>query len=100
MARRSLRHLAGANDQNAFPVERAEDFTSEFNGGVTDRNSTLPDLRLGADTFGDIEGTCQHGIQNTSDRTLLFCLRVRLFQLTEDLRLAHDHRIQAGCNAK
>ena len=50
--------------------------------------------------FGDREGMVEQSRQPLADGIRLFCFPERVLQLSEDLRLAEDHRVQAAGDAE
>ena len=100
MARGEFAHLAGADEEDGFAVERAEDFAREIDGDRGDGDGGAADLRLRADFFCGGEGGLQQRLKLGGDGADFAPGVVSILDLTENLRLADDHGIEAGGDAE
>src|SRR5579872_2585039 len=91
-----FRHLAGAHNQDLFVFKRAENLAREFDGREAYGNRARSDLGLGPDALGNVKGTRQKRVHEAVDCPFLLRDGVGGFELAENLRLAHHHRIEAG----
>ena len=57
-------HLTRPDNRDGLTFKRIENLFGEFNGGVTDRNSTGSDCCLGTDTFANAESFGEKTIEN------------------------------------
>lgn len=95
-----LRHLAGADEQNGLALEVAKDLAREIDGDGGDGDGARADLGLVAHTFCDCEGALQEAFEGAGDGADFAGYVVRLFDLTENLRLADDHGIKRRGDAE
>ena len=93
-------HFSGAEKQNSFPLERAENLASEFDGGVRNRDRGIADGGFIAHALRNSKRLLHHGVKETSGRAEFLRLLPRGFHLRDDLRLADHHGVQAGGNAE
>ena len=100
VARGEFAHLAGAHDHDGAVVERAEDLARQFDGGIADRDRHLADAGLGAHALGDAEGAGHQAIQPAAERAAILGRGVGGLELSQNLRLADHHGIQAGGDAE
>ena len=100
MARRQFAHLACSDQVDALALQVAEDLLRQIDGHRGDRYGGRGDRGLGADPLGDGERPGQQRIELRVDRSHGARRGVRLLHLAQDLRLADDHRVQAGGHAK
>src|SRR5688572_9271595 len=93
-----LAHLARADDQNRAPLEVAEDFSGELDGGVADRHRALGKCGLRSHAFAG--GKCRRKelVQKGAGAPQLRGDTEGLFDLPEYLGLAHHKRVEAGGN--
>src|SRR5688500_13596901 len=89
-----LRHLAGAEDQDAASREVAEDLFRQRNGRVADRDGALPEPRLGAHALAYREGRVKQPVRQSRGELAVARDAVRGLDLAENLGLADDERIQ------
>ena len=93
-------HLAGADDEDRLPFQRAEDLLGEFDRNRGDGDRRRSDGGLGAHALGDGEGAAEKLVELTANRAYCAGSRVGLFDLAEDLGFADDHRIETGSYAE
>ena len=100
VARGQLRHLARARNHDRAVGERSENLARQLHGGVTHRYGHLADAGLGAHALGHAEGAGEQAFQPAADRAGILGGGVGGFELSQDLRLADHHGIQAGGHAE
>ena len=93
-------HFAGADDHDGAVVERAENLARQFHRGVADGDGHLADAGLGAHALGDAEGAAHQAVQPAAERAAILGGGVGGLELSQNLRLAHHHGIQAGGHAE
>src|SRR5207248_337430 len=86
----------GADQHHFAIVQRSKDLFSQLDGRVADRNRAHADFGLATHALSDGEGASDHGVEESGNGALLFGGGVGRFELSEDLRLADDHRVEAG----
>ena len=89
-----LRHLAGAEDQDAAPLEVAEDLFRERDGRVADRDGAFTESRFGAHALADRERRVKQAVRQGRGELSVACDAVRGFDLAENLWLADHERIE------
>ena len=95
-----LAHLAGAEDEDRAPLEGVEHTLGKLDGSVRDRHRVLADVCLRPHSFADFEALSEQLVEDPSASAAREGLLVGLFHLSEDLRLAHDHRVERSDNTK
>ena len=95
-----LGHLAGADEQDGFSGQGAEDLAGEVDGDRGDGDAGGADLGLGADALGDGEGALEQAFEGAGDGTDLAGDGVGLLDLAEDLGLADDHGVERAGDAE
>ena len=93
--RRQRADLAGAEDQHAASLEPAEDLPRERDGREAHRDRALADRRFGAHALADAERPVKQLAEERPGAAPLGGGLKRLLDLSEDLRLADDERIEA-----
>jgi hypothetical protein len=93
---RQLAHLAGADDEDRAPFERAEDFARQLDGGVADRHRAFGKCGLGSHAFSGGERRVEQLVEQGTCASQLRRDAEGFLDLSENLRLAHDQRIEAG----
>ena len=83
-----------------MPCSVAENLASQFHRGVAHRDRALSDVGFRTHALGDAERPVDHLAQESSHGAVLPGQRVGGFHLSQNLRLAHHHRIQAGRDAE
>ena len=95
-ARGELAHRPRAEQERRLVVEAIEDVAGELDGRGADRHGLLGDPGLACGCASPPRTTC--GSSDAAPgrrRRAAAATRVLLLQLAEDLRLAHDHRVEA-----
>src|SRR5215472_3236853 len=100
MPRSQFAHLSGANYVYASTLQAAEDFLRELDGYRSDRDYGTSDGGFRAHALRHRKGSAQQGVEIRLDRSHSLADRVGLFYLSENLRLPHDHRVEARSYAK
>jgi hypothetical protein len=100
MLGRQLAHLASAHQQHGAPAEAVEDLLGQLHRRERHRDGVAGDLGLGTHALGDVEGLAEERMQLGAHRPTSLGQRECVLDLTEDLRLAEHHRIQAGRDPK
>ena len=100
MTQRGFGHLPRPDHQDAFSFERTEDVARQLDRGVADGDGAFANVGFRTHALGDVEGAGHHQVEESAERAVLFGHRVGAFELAENLRLADDHRIEAGRDAK
>ena len=93
---RQFRHLAGPDQHDRLVVQLAENLAGQFDRRITDGHGAGADPGLGAHPLGHGKGLVQQSVQDQPADFMLGGVAVGLLELAQDLRLAHDHRIEAG----
>ena len=94
--RGQLPHLACADQQDALAGERPEDFQRKVDGNARDRYRTGADRGFGPHPLGNRECRLEQAVELAPGGTRNSRRLVRSLDLSEDLRLADHHGIQAG----
>ncbi len=79
-----------------MPLEPREHAPREADAGGGDRDRARADRGLGAHPLGDGEGGLEQAVQQRTGRARLLRRAVRVLELSEDLRLAEDQRVEPG----
>ena len=93
-------HLAGADDEDRLPFQRAENLFGEFDRDRGDRHRRRSDGGLGAHALGDGEGAAEELVELSANGAYGAGGGVGLFDLAENLGFADDHGIQARSHAE
>ena len=93
---RELDHFARADEQHARFRERFEQLRGQSNGCRRHADGVAADLGRRPDFLGDCERPLEHLLQGGAERAGTVRLAHRLFQLTQDLRLAQHHRVETA----
>ena len=78
-----------------MPLSSPKIFFGELNCGETDRNRTAGYPGAGADFLGDEKRTVQKAVENGAGAAVFGGDLESILELTENLGLTDDHRIQA-----
>jgi hypothetical protein len=89
-------HLPGADEQHPLVLQVAENLARQFHRGVADGHGAGADAGFRAHPLGHGKGLVHQLVEQKTGAAALGRVTVGLLQLAEDLRLADDHRIQAG----
>ena len=100
VAGRQFGHLARAYDIHSPVSQRAENLFCQLHGNSRNRNTRAADGRLRAYPLGHRKRPRKQGLQSRMHCAQAARHGVSFFDLSQDLRLAHDHRIQAGGHTK
>ena len=100
MAGGQFAHLAGSDEVHRLAVQTAEDLLRQFDGDRCDGDRRSGDGGLIADLFGYGKGAGEELIELRVDRAEGARGGVGFLDLTENLRLADHHGIQAGGDAE
>ena len=98
--RRQLAHLAGADDEHAPPGELSEDLSREVDGGEADRHRAFGERCLRSHALAHAECPVKQAIEQRPRALDCRRGRERVLDLTENLRLADDERVETGCDAE
>ena len=96
---RELAHLASADDEHCATFERPENLARQFDGGIAHRHGAFGKGGLGSHAFSSGERRVEQLVEEGPGASHLRRDAVRFLDLPENLRLAHDHRIEAGGHA-
>ncbi len=91
-----LAHLPGTQDKYRAALEILEDALGELDGCITDRDGVLTDLGLCAHPLAHLEAVTEQLVEDPAGSATGKRVVVGFFDLTQDLRLAQDHRVQRG----
>jgi len=100
MSQRQLGHFPGTHHQNRFSLQVPEDLDRQLHCGGCHRNCRSANSRLGANPLGRRKCGFANANQLAADSPRPLCDFECFFDLSQNLSLAHHHRIQAGGNAK
>ena len=98
--RGELAHFAGADDRDAPAAEVAENLARERDGRVAHRDRARAEAGLGPHPLADGERRVEQPVEHRARRVGVGGERVRVLHLAENLRLAHDERVEAGRDAE
>ena len=100
MDSRQLCHLPGAEDQDRPPLQVSENLFGECNRRIADRDGTFAESRLGPHPLADGERRVKQPVGERGGELPVARHCVGGLDLSKDLRLADDQRIESGGNAK
>ena len=100
VGRRQIDHLARPDEQDVCLVECRENSRRQPHAGGGHRYRLGADRGAAADFFGDGERALKQLVQIGAHRAGVFGALGRVLHLTEDLRFAQHHRVEAGGNPK
>ena len=95
-----LGHLAGTEDEHVPPGEITEDLPRQFDCRVADRNGALAEAGFAAHSLADGEGRMEQAMRHRAGELQLARGCVGRLDLTKNLRLADDERVEAGRDAE
>jgi hypothetical protein len=95
-----LAHLAGADDDDVASFQVAENLSREGDGRVAHRHGARAEAGFRAHALADREARVKQPVQHRADRLRLGRRGVRLLDLSEDLRLADDERVEPAGHAE
>ena len=93
-------HLACANQINALAVQVTENLLGQFDGDGSDRDGRRTDSSFCANALGYGEGASEQLIELGPDGAHRARRCVGFFYLSQNLGLAHNHRVKAGGHAE
>ena len=93
-------HLASADDKYVLAVQVAEDLLGKLYRNRSNRHGRRSDRGFRTDALGYREGTAEELIELSANGTDGSCSRISFLHLTQDLRFAHHHRVQARGDAE
>ena len=88
-----LTHASGADDEHGLPGESAGELRRGPGGGLGKRDDVPRDGGLGARPLADAQRALEQRGQRVPRRALVGGRAKRLAHLSENLRLADDHRV-------
>ena len=97
---RQFGHLPGADEQHPLVRKVAENLARQFHRGVADGHGAGADAGFRAHPLGHGKGLVHQLVEQKTGAAALGRVAVGLLQLAENLRLANDHRVQAGGHQK
>src|SRR5262245_57166733 len=100
MPRRELRHLSRPGDHDSAAIQRSKNLARQFDRGVTHRYCHLADPRFRPYTFGEVERPRYYAIKPSTEGAAILGCGIRRFQLSQNLRLADHHGIEARGDAE
>ena len=92
----TLAHGAGADDEHAPALETTELVDGHLDRGVADRGGATADPGLGAGALADAEGVAEQQVEAAAGAALGLRDLPGLADLTEDLALTDDRRVEPG----
>ena len=95
-----LDHFACTNEQHIVFAQVFKQLTSQAHRGSGHADAVGANFSAAAHLLGDSERTLEHLVQGGTQSPRLAGHAHRVFQLTQDLRLAQDHRIETTGHAK
>ena len=95
VTRSQLAHLARTYQINALTLQVAKDFLGQVNRHRRDGHRCCRNRSFVAHPLGDGEGAREQSIELRVDRANSARRSIRFLDLTQNLRLAHNHRIKA-----
>ncbi len=97
IAERFFAHLAGADHQHLLVVEALEDLGGEVaHRDAGNAHAALVQRGFGGHALGHAHGGLKNAVRQRAGTVAALGHFVGLFDLGEDLRLAHDHAVEAG----
>ena len=93
-------HLAGANEEHALVRHPLENALGKMHRRRRHRHDVRPDRRRRAHFLRDGKSVLEQFVQQRAHRPSLFGTAGSVLHLTEDLRLAEDHRVEPARDAK
>ena len=100
MPRHQFDGLARADQQHLFFVQVLKYFFRQTHSGIGHRHGAGADCGVGAHLLGDREGLLKKPVQDFAGGAGLVRRREGAFHLSENLRLAQHHGIEAGRHAE
>ena len=100
MPGRQFAHFPGADQQHRLVLQCAENLAGQFDRGERDRNGVAGDIGFGTHPLGDRKGLVQEAVQDQSGGLVVGGIAVGRLDLTQDLGLADDHRVETGGDPK
>ena len=88
--------FTGADQQCRMPGQVAEYLPGQTNCSVSNGHRVVPNHGVAAYVLGYLERMLEQAVQHFADTACFPGRLVCLFQLAQDLRLSHDHRVQAA----
>src|SRR4029077_6506756 len=95
-----LAHLACANDKDFLALQRSENLLREFDRNRSNRHRRCSDGSLAAHALGDGKGAAEELVELSADSAHSARGCIGFFYLPENLRLAHDHRVETRSYAE
>jgi hypothetical protein len=95
-----LRHLAGAEDDDAQSGEIAEDLPRQLDRRVADRHGAFAEAGLAVNALAHGERGVKEPVRDRAGKVQVARGRVRRFHLSENLRLADHQRIEPRGHAE
>src|ERR1039458_4665657 len=96
VARRQFAHLARADYHRRFFLQTTKSLLRQLDGGGTDGHGSFRHVGLRADTFGGVKHAVKNRLKRVAARVCFLRDEECLFNLTQNLGLADDQRIQTG----
>src|SRR5215470_2581629 len=100
MASGKFAHLAGADQVHGLTVKRSENLLGEFDSDRRHGNGGRSNSGLCPDALGNRECSRQERIEMGMHGAHGAGHRIGLLDLTENLRLSNDHRVETGSHTK
>ena len=100
MQRGELAHLAGADDDDVTSFQIAENLSRERDGRVAHGHGARAEARFRPHALADRKARMKQPVQHRTDRLRLGRRRVCFLDLSEDLRLADDERVEPARDAE
>ncbi len=100
MARRQFAHLARAHQIHVLALQRSENLLGQFHRDRGHRHRRRTHGGFGAHPLGHGESAGQQQIELRVHRAHSAGRGIGFFHLSQNLRLAHHHGVQAGSHAK
>ena len=97
IAERFFGHFAGADDQHPLVVKRGKDLLGEIgNGDAGNADPLFVDAGLAGYPLGHAQRGLKHLVGQRAGALAVASQLIGLFDLGHDVRLAHNHAVQAG----
>ncbi len=93
-------HLSGADDGGVAIEQRSEMRFGQIDSGGRNRGRLFADARLRARGFSGAHRFAEEAVQRFAERLCGLARGERILDLTQNLRLADEHRIQARADAQ